>query len=149
MSLCRAGSLMELQAGPARSEASHSAGKRNFKLTAREAIRKLRVLHFQKPKHAQSQHECTIPNVRISSSNIRLTTVQTMKPSFASAIFRLSSSYRSWNSFSSPATSTYRFSPDAGATGVARLRGYTGLSPEPQILTIQYPDGSSASKVCT
>ncbi|KAK0514406.1 hypothetical protein JMJ35_003023 [Cladonia borealis] len=48
---------MELQAGPARSEASQSAGKRNFQLTAREAIRKLRVLYFQKPKHVQSQHE--------------------------------------------------------------------------------------------
>ena len=94
MSLCRPGPLMELQGGPARSEASQIAGKRNFQWTAREAIRKLRMLYFQKPKNAQHQYEGTMPEVRINSSNIRLTTVQTIKPSFASAIFRWSSNYR-------------------------------------------------------
>ena len=86
---------MELQGGLACSEASQNAGERNFQLTAREAIRKLRIFHFQKPKTSQLQYEGTVPDFQINPSNIRLTTVQTIKPSFASAIFRLSSSYRS------------------------------------------------------
>ena len=32
--------------------------------TTREAIRKLRILHFQKSRHAKSQHEDTISNIR-------------------------------------------------------------------------------------